>query len=278
MIQQLEYSIPSSHTSKELTFDITFNDTIKNQPLVIFLHGFKGFKDWGHFNLIAKEFANNGIAFLKLNFSHNGTNSDNLIDFVDLEAFGNNNFSKEIQDLDDLLHFLSVTPNKFSSINFNNTTLMGHSKGGATALIKGMEDNRIHKIITWNGVIYLKDRYAAELKEWKEKGVLLIENARTNQQMPIYYQLAEDVLKNIDRFDIPSKLKTTEKPTLAIHSKEDLTVSANEPISVQNDFTKLELFEEGSHSFDGAHPYTEKTLPAISKKAIELSQRFIKEH
>ena len=30
--------------------DLRFNETGEKQPLIIFCHGFKGYKDWGHFN------------------------------------------------------------------------------------------------------------------------------------------------------------------------------------------------------------------------------------
>ena len=40
--------------------------------IVLFAHGFKGFKDWGHFPLIQRYLANNGFIVVAFNFSHNG--------------------------------------------------------------------------------------------------------------------------------------------------------------------------------------------------------------
>ena len=42
---------------KTILADIYYEPTGKPKPVIIFSHGFKGFKDWGHFNLIAKTFA-----------------------------------------------------------------------------------------------------------------------------------------------------------------------------------------------------------------------------
>ena len=39
-----------------------------NNKVVIFSHGFKGFKDWGPFNEIAEYFAKNNFIFVKFNF------------------------------------------------------------------------------------------------------------------------------------------------------------------------------------------------------------------
>ena len=53
--------------------DFSFNNTNKN--LIIFCHGFKGFKDWGPWNLVAEHFAKAGFFFIKFNFSHNFVNN-----------------------------------------------------------------------------------------------------------------------------------------------------------------------------------------------------------
>ena len=45
-----------------------------NGEIVIFIHGFMGFKDWGAWHLMAKVFAKAGFFFVKFNFSHNGLN------------------------------------------------------------------------------------------------------------------------------------------------------------------------------------------------------------
>ena len=41
-----------SQRNKNINLDINFTKN-KNNPLVIFSHGFKGFKDWGPFNFIS---------------------------------------------------------------------------------------------------------------------------------------------------------------------------------------------------------------------------------
>ena len=62
---------------------------------VIFCHGYKGFKDWGCWNLMADYLANHHICVVKFNFSCNGGTLSNPIDFPDLKAFGENNYSTE---------------------------------------------------------------------------------------------------------------------------------------------------------------------------------------
>src|SRR5438067_1563270 len=68
-------------------------------PVIIYMHGFNGFKDWANFDLIAMQFANAGFTFVKFNSSHNGTTYAEPEEFADLDAYAENNYSKEIADL-----------------------------------------------------------------------------------------------------------------------------------------------------------------------------------
>jgi dienelactone hydrolase len=93
---------------KPIDADITYEKGDHKKPLVIFVHGFKGFKDWGHFNAVASYFAERDFVFAKFNFSHNGTTLQKPLDFDDLEAFGNNNYLFELNDLESVLNALLV--------------------------------------------------------------------------------------------------------------------------------------------------------------------------
>ena len=84
---------------KPRALDIFFKNDLEPKPVVIYAHGFNGFKDWGNFDLIAKKIASHRYVLVKFNFSNNGTTPDHPEEFTDLEAFGNNNYSKELEDL-----------------------------------------------------------------------------------------------------------------------------------------------------------------------------------
>ena len=75
-----------------------FSTSYKANKIIIFCHGFKGFKDWGGFNYVADFFINKNIIFYKFNFSHNGTSLNNPNEICDLEKFSQNNFTKELYD------------------------------------------------------------------------------------------------------------------------------------------------------------------------------------
>ena len=104
-----------------------------NGEIIIFIHGFMGFKDWGAWNLVQQFFVQQNYGFCKFNTSHNGGTADNGIDFPDPESFGNNTYSKEIEDLQLVVQWLN------DKVENWNGHVIGHSKGGAIALIGGKE-------------------------------------------------------------------------------------------------------------------------------------------
>ena len=113
--------------SKPILLDFGYNATGVKKPVVVFAHGFKGFKDWGHFNKVMEYFIENDFAFLKFNFSHNGGTVEQPIDFPDLEAFGNNNYTKELDDLRTVVDWIVATGNE--EIDADQIYLIGHSRG-----------------------------------------------------------------------------------------------------------------------------------------------------
>src|SRR5690606_22840034 len=170
-----------SKDKKPILYDVYYKETEKPQPLVIFCHGYKGFKDWGAWHLVAQAFANDGFCFLKFNFSHNGGTMENPIDFPDLEAFAENNFSLELDDLDRILNEIETGNENFPK-EISTISLIGHSRGGGIVLIKAEEDVRINKVATWASISDFKPRFqenSSEFESWKNTGVIYVQNSRT---------------------------------------------------------------------------------------------------
>ena len=55
--------------NKPILMDTFYKETNQPKPVLIFCHGYKGFKDWGAWNLMATAFANAGFFFVKFNFT-----------------------------------------------------------------------------------------------------------------------------------------------------------------------------------------------------------------
>lgn len=279
VIKSGNIQIPSKH-NRPILIDYRYPITEERLPMVLFVHGFKGFKDWGYFNLMADYYAKNGFMFAKMNFSHNGTTPDQPTDFADLEAFGNNNFTKELDDIETVLDYLCS--DKFElrkHIDYNRLCIKGHSRGGGVSLLKAHEDKRIKKMVTFAGMSDLRYSQTEKvLSHWKKEGVVLIPNLRTKQNMPMYYQIVENLLADVKRFDIEDAVKNLTQPLLIIHGTNDetLPLSMAETIKEWKPDAHLKIIENADHTFGGSHPYNSDVLPKHALIAINSVIQFLK--
>lgn len=77
---------------------------------------------------MAEAFASAGYFFIKFNFSHNGGTVEQPIDFPDLEAFGNNNYTKELDDLEAVIDWIYKSSEFENNLDKTNINLIGHSE------------------------------------------------------------------------------------------------------------------------------------------------------
>ncbi len=266
--------ITGKHKKPILT-DLFYLENNKPKNIVIFCHGYKGYKDWGAWNLVAEQFANQNIFMVKMNFSHNGGTIEQPIDFPDLEAFGNNNFIIELDDLDSVIDWVEQNVSIQNQINFQDITLIGHSRGGAMVVLKASEDKRITKVISWAGVSDLASRFPSGdvLDEWEKNGVAYITNARTHQQMPHYFQFYTVFKENEQRLFIKKAVENLKIPYLIIHGSNDETVSVREAKNLYswNSNNKIKIIENANHTFDSKHPWESNKMPEHLEVAVQNS-------
>jgi pimeloyl-ACP methyl ester carboxylesterase len=247
------------------------------KELVIFCHGYKGFKDWGAWDEMGKAFVADNYYFLKFNFSHNGGTADQPIDFPDLEAFGRNNYSTEVEDLHVVLD--AVKKEGLDGLNFDKIHLIAHSRGGGIACITSTERNDIDSITTLAGVADYAQRFPSgqDLLKWKEEGVYYVKNGRTKQEMPHYHQFYQDFQENSERLNIQRAVKSIQIPHLIIHGDTDETVSVDEArlMAEWNPHAKLVILPDTGHTFGSKHPWNEKEFPEELKNAIGAILSFL---
>lgn len=274
MVNLKKYAIMGSR-DKQIFMDLTYNDDCSG--LVVFCHGYKGYKDWGAWNQVAQYFVTHGLAFLKFNFSYNGCKPDDLIDFPDLEAFGSNNYSTELNDLEKVTAFIE-DDELLSKLAFQFKGLIGHSRGGGIAVLAASHYRYIDGLATWAGVSDFKSRFPSDetLDNWKNKGVYHVLNARTKQQMPHYYQFYEDFVKNEARLDIGEAAKKMLVPWLIIHGDSDEAVNIDEAEYLESigKNAELSVIEKATHTFNTKHPWDRNELPEAMKNVCKETIEF----
>ncbi len=256
---------------KAIVGDITYANAYPDY-LVIFIHGFKGFKDWGTHQLMAEAFANAGIYFLKFNFSHSGVNPEDLSDINDLQLFSENTPSKELYDLDKVITYAKE---KFPHLQ---NVLLGHSRGGGVSILQAAKDKRVIKLITWASISNFRDLWNKEDEaDWKENGVRYIQNGRTKQQMPLSVNLLTDVLAHEKEYGLEVAASSLNKPWLIAQGTEDPAVktAVAENFHRLNKKSELLIIEGANHVFGASHPYNKAELPTDLQQFTQASIEFI---
>ncbi len=116
------------------------------------------------------------------------------------------------------------------------------------------------------------------MEKIKQDGVIYVENGRTKQRLPIYWQLYENYLSNLKRFFIPDVVKAMSIPMLIVHGTNDETVpygSATELKEWKPD-AELLAIENGNHVFGGKHPWESDKLPDDLGRVIDETIKFFK--
>ncbi len=263
---------------KPIVTDFYFEDNQIKKPMVIFVHGYKGYKDWGAWPLMLESIAKAGYFVVGFNFSHNGGTIEQPIDFPDLEAFGNDNFSKQQDDLQSVIDEVTSDNFKFATeVNPNQLTLIGHSRGGGASIIKAAHELKVTQLITLASISTYDTSFPKGeiLENWKKEGVWCIKNGRTGQQMPHYIQFYEDYEANKEALHIEKAARKLQIPHLLIHGTKDTSVTINNAELIHSWNPSAQLFTlETDHVFNTKQPWGKdemsEALRLVTDKCIDF--------
>lgn len=271
-----------STEGEKLRGDFRFIETGTKKPALLFLHGFKGFKDWGPFPLACERFAEQQFVTISFNFSHNGV-ADQLMEFTELDRFANNTVSRELNEVHSMLAELvgSKLPIPESEIDLDRIGIVGHSRGAGLAILAGSLYHDVKAASAWAPVAKF-DRFTPRQKEkWREEGFLQIMNIRTGQRMKMNANFIDDLENHKEKLDIlqaAHKMSAAGKHIQIIAASEDLTAPPREAHEIHHaagiQKAELHILERTGYTFGTVHPFSGTTQPF--EQALALTIDFFK--
>lgn len=256
----------------------------KRLPVIIFLHGFKGFKDWGAFPEACAELSTAGFAVLAMNFSLNGV-GENMTAFDQLDLFSRETLSQDLDDVGTVIAALQKGEIETgrARLNTDRMGVLGHSRGGHTAVAAAAEFEEISCLVTWSAVANYNERWSDEMiADWSSKGVTEIKNGRTGQMMPVKDAVYKDALENADRLIAENRVGELNIPALFIHAKGDEAVPYSEAEKLYracaSEEKEIKLIADSGHTFDTSHPFEEEEFPDAFSEVLEATSQWFEDH
>jgi dienelactone hydrolase len=255
-LRELSFSVENAR-GDAVHGDVRFVEDGAVKPAVVFCHGFKGFKDWGPFPEWGRYLARSGFVAVHFNFSYNGVTPDAPTEFTDLEAFAENTYTRELDDVDAVLDAVAGDALPQAPVDPDRIGLMGHSRGGGIAILQAERDERVRALATWSAVSGFAERFSQEqIRDWETQGYTEVLNSRTGQVMRLNKVLYDDTMEHRDRLDVRAAAERMDTPWLLVHARDDESVSFDEARLLDGLSDAATLVEaEGGHTFGGAHPH-----------------------
>ncbi len=224
----------------------------ESRPAVVICHGFKGFKDWGFFPRAAERLAQAGFTAVTFNFSGSGVGADGQ-SFSELDRWGAQTVSGDLADLAAVVDHVALTGAPWIG-------LLGHSRGGGTAVLHAARDSRIKALVTWAAVSRYRWWSEEEAAAWRRDGRIDVQNSRTGEVLPIGTGLLDDVEAGEDGpMDIVAAASRVRAPWLIVHGDADESVGADHARRLQRaapEGTRLLSVEGAGHTFGIRHPWS----------------------
>jgi pimeloyl-ACP methyl ester carboxylesterase len=252
----------------------------------VFLHGFKGYMDWGCWHGVGNEFAAVGLRFLRFNFTHNGTSAEQPREFVDLEGFAQNNYLIELNEARAVLDWAKEEfwiPNAPGEPEASPAPihLIGHSRGGGIAVLAAAATPAVQSLACWAGVDDFATRFPTgkALAQWKRTGRLDMLNGRTGQIMHINYQHFSTFQTHKAALDIPAAARRFKKPALILHGTSDGAVaeSCAHNLHAALPQSELHFIQRAGHTFGAHEPWEHDNLPThlaeVTGRTIDFFRR-----
>jgi dienelactone hydrolase len=240
-------------------------------PVVVILHGFKGFRGWGMFPPTARRLAERGLASVTLDASRNGVGA-RPGEFTELDSFARNTPRREVLDVRLVVDAIDER-RVDTALDPARIGLLGHSRGGGVVILEAAGDPRVKAVAAWAGISTFLRWTPRAVAQWRERGRIDVPNARTGQVLWLTREVLEDLEARAAEYDLEAAAGRLRAPLLVVHGEQDEAVPFEEGEKLHTwagspDKSLLAIPRAG-HTFGAVHPWAGPT-PAW-EQAVEAT-------
>lgn len=243
---------------------------------VVFVHGFKGYKDYGFVPVLCKALARAGVVVHRFNLSCSGMTND-IETFARADLFAMDTWNRQVEDVECVLD--AVEDGTLDGAGLARF-VVGHSRGGATALLVAGRPGAPE--LAGVGTIAAVDaccRMDEDARdEFLERGYIVSASARTGQELVINASWLQEQIDDPEGHDVLGLCTSLSIPTLIMHGDGDdaVDLSAGKRIARAVD-AELKVIAGANHVLNMSNPALESAgiSPQLGE-VIGLLTSFVK--
>ncbi len=239
--------------------------------VVLIVHGFLGYKDYGMFPPLARAMAHAGYIAHRFNLSHSGMT--NAIDsFERLDLFERDTWRKQVHDVCTVVDAIDRAELAGQNLPY---ALFGHSRGGDTCLLAAAETFDQGKPRPPNAVITAAAPSAlCRMDEPTRQAVLAqgfieTKSNRTGQTLRIGKAWLQEQIDDPPWHDLCARIRWIACPLLILHGQSDPTVPVQDARDLADaaqsrtseQTTEVCVVPDASHVFNTPNPMPRDQTP-----------------
>ncbi|MBI5852371.1 MAG: alpha/beta fold hydrolase [Planctomycetes bacterium] len=268
--------LPGAVRSRRVHGRLTLPDGTGPFPLAIFVHGFTISCEWGFWPELARRLAASGIASLRFNASGDGFGADlRTVDAI--EAVAVNTYGKELVDLASVRAYANREPD----LDARRAALVGHSRGGAVALLHARDDGRYRALALWAASDKLLRFNPSRKALWRARGAIDVTHFALDRRVPLLRDALDEVEDDPSRFDVLAATASLASPVLVMHGAMDRAISVGGAHAIaragRHPRSRLRIFDDAGHSFGARDPLPESAhdFPARLTRLLDETVAFL---
>lgn len=235
--------------------------------VILIAHGFKGYKDYGMFPVLARTMADAGFIAHRFNFSHSGMTND-IDTFARPDLFEQDTWNKQVHDFRAVIDAVANGPLVGAGLPL---VIFGHSRGGVSALLTAGRFADDASLPSLAGVITAAapsdccSLPPEQREELLDVGYLVSPSSRTNQDLRVGRAFLQQQIDEPAAHDLLALAARIICPVLVVHGSDDPTVPpvCAEQISVAiGSHAERNVIGGANHVFNTPNPMPSNAEPS----------------